>query len=160
MNPENNDRGTTLPELLIALALMSMVMAGLFSVYWVGNNAFERQSSGSDAQYCARTAMQWIIGDIICSYPAEGDTGLDDYELTIRVMKDDEEESEGCHYFLSRTNLRRNNLVVAENITYLNFTRKSGSNLVKVTIEAGVNGQSYQLVSAAMPRVTSTGIQN
>lgn len=160
MNPEDNDRGTTLLELLIALALMSMVMAGLFSVYWTGNKAFERQSSVSDAQYCARTAIQWITRDIMCSYPAEGDTGLDDDELTIRVMKDDEKKSASCHYFLSGTNLRRNNLAVAENITYLNFTRNSGSDLIKVTVEAGVNGQSCRLMSAAMPRVTSTGMQD
>lgn len=152
MNPVNSERGTTLLELLIALALTSMVMAGLFSVYWTANSAFEKQSSRSDAQYCARTAMQWITGDIICSCRVQGEQSLDDDELTIRVMKNNQATPEECRYFLSGTNLRRNSLPVAENISSLNFTRASGSDLIKITVEATVNRQSCRLVSAAAPR--------
>jgi len=153
MQAVKSDQGTTLIELLLALALMSLVLAGLFSVYWSGNKVFETESANSNAQYCARSAMQWITQDIRSSYRPEGDSSLDDDEINMSVVKDGQEDAEECHYYLSGTNLYRNSQAIAKNIDYINFTRNAGSALIRVTIEAEVNGYSYRLASSASPRL-------
>ncbi|MDD3268429.1 MAG: hypothetical protein PHX14_03840 [Syntrophomonadaceae bacterium] len=160
MNPAGNDKGTTLLEILIALALVSMVASGLFAVYWAGNNAFERQSASSDAQYSARTAMQWIVRDIMGSLKSEGSPALNSDSLTLHIPVAGAEDPQEVAYFLNGSNLRRDNVAVMNNIIYLNFQRNEGSELIKVTIEARINQQSYRLVSTATPRISNASGNN
>lgn len=58
------EKGITLVELLVALALISIVAAGLISVYWIGASAYNRENLQVDAQYDARVAMDKISSDI------------------------------------------------------------------------------------------------
>lgn len=160
MNPAEREKGTTLLEILIALALVSIVVSGLFSVYWAGNNAFARQSDSSDAQYCARTAMQWIVRDIAGSLKSEGSPALNSDLLNLYIPVAGVAEPQEIAYFLSEDNLRRNNLPVMNNINYLNFQREAGKELIKITIEARVNRQSCRLVSAATPRISGAAGNN
>lgn len=60
----NAEKGFTLIELLVALALVSIVAAGLISVYWIGASAYNRENLQADAQYDARVAMDKISSDI------------------------------------------------------------------------------------------------
>lgn len=154
MNPAEHEKGTTLLEILIALALVSIVVTGLFSVYWAGNSAFERQSDNSDAQYCARTAMQWIVRDIAGSLKSEGSPVLNSDRLTLYIPAAGVPEPQEVAYFLNGNNLRRSGLAVMNNINYLNFRREAGRTLIRITIEARVNRQSFRLVSTATPRIT------
>lgn len=154
MNPKRDEKGTTLLEILVALALMSLVLTGMFSVYWAGSRAYTRQSASSDAQYCSRTAMQWMIRDIISSKPFNGSPALNSDSLTLHIPMAGGEEAQEVSYYLSSTNLRRDNLAVMDNICYLNFVRDSGSELIKITVEARVNEQSCRLTSTARPRVS------
>ncbi|MEN6326264.1 MAG: prepilin-type N-terminal cleavage/methylation domain-containing protein [Syntrophomonas sp.] len=148
------EKGTTLLEILIALALVSIVVTGLFSVYWAGHNAFERQLESSDAQYCARTAMQWIVDDIMSSSKSERSPALNGDRLILYITTAGAAEPQEVAYFLNDTNLRRDNLAVMNHINYLNFQREAGKKLIRVTIEARVGRQSYRLINAATPRVT------
>lgn len=148
------EEGTSLLEILIALALVSIVVTGLFSVYWAGHNAFERQLESSDAQYCARSAMQWIVQDIMSSLQSEGSPALNSDRLILYITAAGAAEPQEVAYFLNDSNLRRNNLAVMNNINYLNFQREAGKGLIRVTIEARAGRQSYRLISTATPRVT------
>ena len=155
MNSAGPEKGTTLLEILIALALVSIVASGLFSVYWASHSAFERQSGRSDAQYCARTAMQWIVRDIVGSLKSEGSPALNSDRLLLFIPAAGAAEPQEVAYFLDGTNLRRGNLAIMNNINYLNFQREAGKELIRVTIEAKVNQHSYRLVSTATPRITN-----
>ncbi|MDD2620503.1 MAG: hypothetical protein PHC92_07545 [Syntrophomonadaceae bacterium] len=153
MNPDVSEQGTTLLEILIAMILMSILMSGLLAVYWTGNYAFARQSSISDAQYCARTAMQWIVQDILESCQSDDFMAIDSDCLTLQIPAA-EAKAHQVHYYLNGANLRRNNLAVMDNIDHLNFTRDSGKQLITIIIEARVNKQSFRLVCSAVPRVS------
>lgn len=154
MNPAEHEKGSTLLEILIALALVSIVVTGLFSVYWAGNRAFERQSDNSDAQYCARTAMQWIVRDVAGSFESEGSPALNCDRLTLYIPVAGVTELQEVAYFLNGNILRRGSLAVMNNVNYLNFRREAGRQLIIITIEARVNQQSFRLVSTATPRIT------
>lgn len=54
----------TMVELLVALALISIVACGLIAVYWSGSSALERENTRIDAQYDARLAIDKISRDI------------------------------------------------------------------------------------------------
>lgn len=58
------EKGMTMVELLVALALISIVACGLIAVYWSGSSALEGENTRIDAQYDARIAMDKISRDI------------------------------------------------------------------------------------------------
>lgn len=160
MNPAGNEKGTTLLEIMIALALMSIVISGLFAVYWAGNNAYEKQSASSDAQYNARAAMQWIVRDIVGSLKSEGSPALNSDSLDLSIPVAGAENPQVVNYKLNGTELWRNSLPIINDITYLNFSRTANTQLIRITIEARVNGQSYRLVSTATPRISNSSTGN
>lgn len=59
-----SETGMTLIELLIALALISIITSGLISVYWCSASAFNREGLQADAQYDARLSLGKIITDV------------------------------------------------------------------------------------------------
>lgn len=59
-----SETGMTLIELLIALALVSIIASGLISVYWCTASAFNREGLQAEAQYDARLALDKIISDV------------------------------------------------------------------------------------------------
>jgi prepilin-type N-terminal cleavage/methylation domain-containing protein len=62
MDKECN-KGFTLIEVLAALGLFSLVMAGLMSVYWFGYYGYEKEMNRSELQYSARQARSRIMED-------------------------------------------------------------------------------------------------
>ncbi|MDD2510226.1 MAG: prepilin-type N-terminal cleavage/methylation domain-containing protein [Syntrophomonas sp.] len=147
--------GFTLVEVLLALSLVSLLGSGLFLLYWVILTVGEKQSASCDAHHYARTAMQWITRDIISSYPPEGDSSLNTDQLILHLAVEGK-EAEEIRYFLYSNNLRRNNLALVQNISYLNFQRSLDSDLITVTVESSVNDEIYRLTAAARPRITAT----
>jgi len=140
------EQGTTLVELLIALALFSAVATALIGVYWAGNKAFNRQSSDSDAQYMARTAMQWITKDVseatTVDIEPDGDLKLNDSLVNeILYHKDDDNQ------------LLRNSTPVAENISSISYNTSSG--LLEITIISTSGNKTYTLNSGVKPRIAS-----
>lgn len=59
-----NNRGFTLLEVLVALALSSLVVAGIMSVFWLGNLFMRHQQAAADARYSVRQAAEYITQDV------------------------------------------------------------------------------------------------
>lgn len=57
------EEGFTLIEMLLALALFGVVMAGLMSFFWFGFSGFERDGNRTELQYSARQARSRILDD-------------------------------------------------------------------------------------------------
>ena len=135
-------KGSTLIELLIAFALLSVVMVCLLTVYFTANNAWQAQVAATDSQYMARSAMQWVINDI---RPAKT-AALENNNLII--IKSDGQKV--VYKVDTKKQLQRNNSPIAENITSADY--RIHSDLIEVTITATVNDRTYILTSAATPR--------
>jgi prepilin-type N-terminal cleavage/methylation domain-containing protein len=57
-------KGITLIELMVALALISIIATGLISLYWTTASAYNREYLQTEAQYDARVGMDKICKDI------------------------------------------------------------------------------------------------
>ncbi len=143
------DRGSTLVEMLVAMALASLVLSGLMSIYWTGSSAFQRLSSTTEAQYAVRSAAQNIGEDIRgASVVSITEGGAKLILLTAG--------GEAVNYYMANNKLYRDGkakVPIAENISGLNFS--GSSSLVKITADATVNGRTYQLISSISPRLAS-----
>ncbi|MDD3364777.1 MAG: prepilin-type N-terminal cleavage/methylation domain-containing protein [Syntrophomonas sp.] len=143
------DRGSTLAEMLVAMALASLVLTGMMSIYWTGSNAFQRLLATADAQYAVRSATQKMGEDIRGASVItilEGGAKLSLLTAT----------GEAVNYYMANNQLYRDGnakVPIAENISGLNF---SGiSSLVKITVNGTVDGRAYQLISSISPRLIS-----
>ncbi len=154
MNKNPRNYGFTLVEVLIALALVSLIGSGLFSVYWLGNKSYNQDSTDSDLQYMARNAMQRISSDIVQADTKQEDAIKKNLDGSLTIKK----ESGPVTYNQSSSNnwLYRSESgstqAVAEMIT--NFEPIAlGSNLWEITITAAQGSASYTLTSRISPRV-------
>ncbi|MDR1159531.1 MAG: hypothetical protein LBK69_02790 [Syntrophomonadaceae bacterium] len=59
-----DSEGYLLIELLVALPLMIMVAAALWSILWLGLNVYRQHENKSEIQYFCRTALQFIQDDV------------------------------------------------------------------------------------------------
>jgi len=147
MGRGSNEKGTTLVEMLVALALVSVVLSGLMGVYWVGSKSYENQAASSDAQYAARMAAQIIVEDIRGA--AEAETQEEGAKLRLLTTS-----GEDVVYYRQENNwlYRDGNAKtpIAENITGLSFTRNNS--LFTIKIDATVNGFLYSLSTGVTRR--------
>jgi prepilin-type N-terminal cleavage/methylation domain-containing protein len=148
------EAGFTLMEMLVALALASLVSTGLMSVYWSANHAFNRLSDYSDTQYGARSAIQRIVEDVRMATQApvvkESNTKL--------VLTTPGGTVEYYRNAINNNLYRRSGgtaVPVAENITDLKFSNSVSP--LKITVEAAVRGNAYRLSSGASYRVGGGG---
>lgn len=146
------NRGATLVELVLALALSALVMSGLISVYWSGSRIFAKQAAYTDAQYAVRSSAQQMGQDIRSASVLEiMDNGA---QLRLTAVT-----GELVRYYLYNQQLFREGttsrgtvrLPIAENINHLHFSVMTS--LVIVNIEAIVAGKSYQLTTAVNSRL-------
>ncbi len=141
------DRGSTLVEYLVAMALAALVLSGMMSIYWNGSNVFQRLSSASDAQYAVRSAMHKMGDDIRAASEVsiqEGGTCLILHTTTGELVK----------YYMANNQLYRDGkakVPIAENIKSLYFAGSSG--MVTITAAATVNGATCQLISSISLRL-------
>ena len=149
MGGRGRDRGSTLAEMLVAMALASLILSGLMSIYWTGSNAFQRLSSTSDAQYAVRSATQKMMEDIRGASAVSIEEGGAKLILLTAA-------GEAVNYYVANNQLYRDGTAkvpIAENISGLSFS--GSSSLVKITADATVNGRTYQLISSISPRLAS-----
>jgi prepilin-type N-terminal cleavage/methylation domain-containing protein len=160
------EKGMTLIELLLALAMVTAVGAGLFSAYWMANNAFEQQLSGSDVQYSSRTAMQWIVNDVLQLAKDSEENSiriLDEgkkLHLNVQYIKDEQIQCAQVEYYLDdntqwfyRDESSKPALPIAENIENVNFCYNYNLDFLNIELMAEIAGHSFTLNSAVTPRV-------
>lgn len=63
--------GFTLLEIILTLALSSLLTGGLISVYWVASQTLGQSTSIGEMQYTVREARRLILKDIYCSESIE-----------------------------------------------------------------------------------------
>ncbi|MDR1615404.1 MAG: hypothetical protein LBR98_00050 [Syntrophomonadaceae bacterium] len=59
-----DNKGYLLIEVLVALPLMIMTAAALWSILWLGLNVYRQHEDKSEIQYFCRTALQFIQDDV------------------------------------------------------------------------------------------------
>ncbi len=153
------ENGLTLIEVLLALALVGLVAAAMFSFYYSGVRAWQKGVDRMDYQQNARAAVDlidrelrfadWVVlpqeGEI--RYKLRGDFRHDDPQYYRRFRLAGEqlliEEIRG------RSTYSYN--VVALGMRAVNFSL-DGSNNVQITITAGGAGDAVTLHSSVRPR--------
>jgi len=85
-----NGKGVTLVELLLALALISLVITAAFSIFSFGNKTFRGGSTQSNLQVDVRFALEALTNDV--RYPTELDileaNDLDDSHVAYLLTED------------------------------------------------------------------------
>jgi type II secretory pathway pseudopilin PulG len=154
-----NENGTTVLEMLLALGLISMVMAGLMSSFWFTLFTFNREITQSDIQYAVRQGRERIIRDFRCS---EGfyiqNAALDDMPMgregqRLHLIK----TAEKIDYYSKNNQLYRDSSLsspepVAENISDIKFI-STVPGLVRITIASRIGGNSFALKTNYMRRI-------
>ncbi|MCX5780429.1 MAG: prepilin-type N-terminal cleavage/methylation domain-containing protein [Firmicutes bacterium] len=152
MNRGWRNRGTTLVEMLVALAISSLLMGGFVSVYWSGSYIFAEQAAYAEAQYSARSSVQMMAVDIRrASTVAILDNGA---QLSLVSASGELVRYYRYNYQLFREGITGRGTArvpIAENISGLQFN--GIASLVIFNIEATVGGQSYQLSTCANSRL-------
>ncbi len=117
-----DQKGFTLLEVILALALTALLSSGLMAVYWLASQALSWESSMSELQYTAREVRQMILKDIHCSEriqvlswdgsqvnPGEAGQCL---RLTIPVMKKAGVEYIAASYYMENGKLYRHRFML------------------------------------------------
>lgn len=155
----HQERGFTLVELLLSLALLGLVAAAIFTLYYSGVLAWQRSVERIDRQQNARAAMELIDRELRFAdwieIPREG-------EIRYR-LKDD--FGHGKERFYRRFRLQGEQLLVEEiregktyacnvvalGVSTIQFSKDASGN-ISVTIDAGDAGAAVTLQSSVTPR--------
>lgn len=145
----NNQEGFTLLEVLLALAIGSIVLMGLFSVFWSASNAYEWGATSVDIQYMARRAVSDMEKDI------KEATSINIDQESKKLLLNEESENE-IAYYVKNGNLikayKKASLPIAENVNEIEFIQLE-SGLVEVMVEVESGGKKYKLYNSVYPRV-------
>ncbi|MGI6615864.1 MAG: PilW family protein [Dethiobacteria bacterium] len=154
----HQERGFTITEVLLSLALLGLIAAAIFTIYYSGVNAWHRSVERLDCQQNARTAMEMIDRELRFAdwieipqaneirYRLKGDFGhgkeryyrrfrLQGKQLLIEEIRDG--KTHACN-------------VVALEIGMIHFNKDASGN-VYVTISAG-DARAIILQSSVTPR--------
>lgn len=146
----NHQQGFTLIEVLLTLAIGSIVIIGFFSVFWATSNAYEWGVTSLDIQYMARRATNDIEKDI------KEATSINIDQESNRLVLNGERENEIIYYVrdgnLIKTH-KKASLPIAENVKVIKFTQ-STNGLVEVMVEAESQGRKYTLHTSVYPRTS------
>ncbi len=144
----NEEAGFTLIEVLLALAIGSLVISGFLSVFWAASNAYEKGVTASDIQYMARRGINDIEKDI---KEAAG-VAISNEGTELVLNKDTENE---IIYRANNKNLYRvakgTSVPIAENVRKIQF-KEVDNGLVEVQLEVESRRQEYVLSTSVFPR--------
>lgn len=145
----NNQQGFTLIEVLLALAIGSIVIMGFFFVFWAASNAYEWGAISVDIQYMGRRAISDIEKDI------KEATSININQELNQLVLNEESENE-IIYYVKDGNLikayKKVSLPIAENVNEIEFSQ-SENGLVEVMVEVENQGRKYKLYNSIYPRV-------
>ncbi len=146
-----NEHGFTLVELLVAMAISGIVMAGVYSVYYSQQKSYMAQEQIAVMQQNLRAAMLFMEREIRmagCDPTGKAvdftvwDISSSSFHFTLDIEKTGgaygqiSGGNEDITYVLSGTELRRNGNLIAENINSLNFVYLDGDNNVTASASA------------------------
>ena len=158
-----NKKGITLIEMLIALCLSAVIMAGAYQVFISQAKTYEIQEAVADSQNSVRIGMQLMTDDLrLAGYDKEGDGSnvVISNPVPVRqasnIRGDFEQDNttiKGIQYFLADGKLQRNIYLngvltdspqeVLDGVSGLTFTYGfSGTKVVRVDIELIVKNRA------------------
>lgn len=137
-----DQRGFTLAELLVAIAVMGLIMTGVLTLMMTGNEAYLTGSNQVEAQQAARVALDRMVREIrgagynprgaacppLTNCTIVGDPGPGNPTATALVIQNDTDGlaangfEERIAYTLNGTNLQRQGQTIIGGIQALTFT--------------------------------------
>ena len=139
-----NNTGFTLLELLVAVAISGIVMAGIYSVYYTSQKSAIVQEETTAMRQNLRAGLDIMAREIrMAGYDPThlANAGIVTAGSNSIVFTNDlngdgdtSDTDENITYALSGTNLQRNGQTVAENIDALNFVYLDASGAVTATL--------------------------
>ncbi len=131
----NNNNGFTLIEVMIALAIVSIVLGSMYGLFSNMNKSFTSQNVASNTQETLRSGINYLIRDFrMAGYDPTGDAGAGITIATNTSIQftadnngngDDFDSGEDITYSLSGTNLQLTDSIGTEtlipNVTTLQF---------------------------------------
>ncbi|MGI5921027.1 MAG: prepilin-type N-terminal cleavage/methylation domain-containing protein [Syntrophomonadaceae bacterium] len=156
------EKGMTLVELLLALGLMGVVLAGLMSAFWFTLFAFERGIDQTDSQYAARQGRERIIRDFRSSEgfsvqdTAGNNMAMGSTGQRLHLVREGEE----IDFYAHNNQLYRDSTIsspepVAADITSIKFISPVPGLLI-LTITARAGSEEWTAKTAYMSRVSYT----
>ncbi len=175
MKPFNSEKGFTMVEIILALALIALLMSGLMAAYWVSSNALNQVTNMSEMQYTVREARQVILKDIHSSESAEviGLDGVQVYPgeagsrlgLIIPVIQEEDVEYIAVCYYIENGKLYRERFMlhdkqnsgndqfmdkipVADHMISLSFS-KSMTGVIEYELISGYDRNTFRISGRA-----------
>lgn len=140
-----SEKGMTIMEVLLALALSSIIISLLFMIFSLFTDAYKNSINAMDAQYSARMVIFNISRDIRSAYQIE----LAGDEKIIITGK-----SKTVSYYMENEVVyhheNKTKIPIAEKVGRLTFSQQGL--VITITVAAGAPGHEYCLNAACLPR--------
>lgn len=146
MSASVKESGIVFLEVIVTLALLTLVIAALMTVFWIACYAFQLEMAESEAQYSVRNGMQKIIEDVRGCMEIE----VEENGAKLKLSRKD---NEVIYYYAENGQLYQDGkakIPIAECISRLDFTYES--NLLQISIEAEVKQKTYKISSSTTKR--------
>lgn len=148
MRRGTSEAGFTMMEVIVSLALATIITTVLMTIYFMAYRAFQYQMAFTDIQYAERAAMQMIIEDVMAAQQVEY---LDDGNK-MRLQIDNNYVS----YYLQNNTVYRHGgakMPVANCISSLSFQADSRPGWTNICMEAQQGEDPNRISCAVMPRM-------
>ncbi len=167
----SNEKGTTLLELLVVLAMTVILMAGLMSIYTFATAANKREMDRTDVYYAARQSREWIIGDfrtysnfrVLDNYSHKAEVTVGEIGNCLELKMGPAGKPQTVYYYVNDSNKQlykdaqdpTSNQPVASNIKKISFSRPSvtAPGLLHIKIEVKIGNHEYSLENNCKKRV-------
>ncbi len=134
----SNKKGVTLLELIIALAIMSIIMAVCFSVFSYGMKGYQRETANVDSQIDVRYVLNYLNREI---------RRAEHVEVNTNILKLTDETGNITEYKLNGDEIIKNATTLVDGINTFMVTMNGDK--IEIFIESVENssGDSYELSS-------------
>jgi prepilin-type N-terminal cleavage/methylation domain-containing protein len=151
------DKGFTLAEVLMVVAILGLVIAGIYSFYFSGLRSWHKGVDRMDYQQSARIAMDKIVKEL--QFANQVTVGGGGTELRYSFVNDENNyvfkrvgpENEDLVLIYERGDGSSTQLKIALGITGLDFSIDA-RNYVRITVSAGAGAERVTLHSSVRPR--------